>query len=66
LALYGSEWSASLSSHFAPRERVPGTLLIRGWMGPRVGLQMVAKKKKESASAGDQDVVIQLISQSLY
>jgi hypothetical protein len=30
LALVGGEWSASLPSHFTPRERAPGTHWIGG------------------------------------
>jgi hypothetical protein len=33
--LDGGEWSASLPSHFTPRERAPGTHWIGGWLGPR-------------------------------
>jgi hypothetical protein len=41
----GGEQSASCPSHFTPRERVPGTHLIRGWVGPRAILNMVMKRK---------------------
>jgi hypothetical protein len=32
-ALDGGEWSASRPSRFFPRESVPGTHWIGGWMG---------------------------------
>jgi hypothetical protein len=40
------EWSASRPSHFTPRERATGTQWIAGWLGPRAGLEAVAKRKK--------------------
>jgi hypothetical protein len=44
-ALDGREWSASRSGRFTPRERVPGTHWIRGWVGPRAVLDAVVKRK---------------------
>jgi hypothetical protein len=44
-ALDGGEWSASRPGRFIPRERAPGTRWIGGWMGPRVGLDAVVKRK---------------------
>jgi hypothetical protein len=44
LALDGGEWSASHPGCFTPRERDPGTNWIGGWLGPRVGLDMVVKR----------------------
>jgi hypothetical protein len=37
------EWSASQAGRFTPRERAPGTHWIGGWVGPRAGLDAVAK-----------------------
>jgi hypothetical protein len=37
-ALDGGEWSASRPGRFTPRERVPGTHWIGGWLGPRAVL----------------------------
>jgi hypothetical protein len=37
-ALDGGEWSASRPDRFTPKERVPGTHRIGGWVGPRAGL----------------------------
>jgi len=40
-ALDGGEWSASRPGRFAPRERVPGTHWLGGWVGPRAVLDAV-------------------------
>jgi hypothetical protein len=45
LALDGGEQSASQPGHFTPRERMPGTNWIGGWVGPRAGLDAVHKRK---------------------
>jgi hypothetical protein len=42
-ALNGGEWSASRSSRFIPDEIDPRTHWIRGWVGPRGGLDAVEK-----------------------
>jgi hypothetical protein len=42
--LYGGEWSASRPCRFTPRERVPGTHWIGGWVGPRTVLEAVKRK----------------------
>jgi hypothetical protein len=44
-ALDGGEWSASRSGRFTPRERVPGTHGIGGWVGPRAVVDAVVKRK---------------------
>jgi len=44
-ALDGSEWSASRPGRFISRERAPGTYYIGVWVGPRAGLDAVAKRK---------------------
>jgi hypothetical protein len=44
-ALDGGEWSAWCPDRFTPGERAPSTLWIGGWMGPRVGLDAVARRK---------------------
>jgi hypothetical protein len=41
--LDGGEWSASRLGRFNPRERVPGTHWIGGWVGHRTGLEAVVK-----------------------
>jgi hypothetical protein len=43
--LVGSEWLASGHGRFTPGERGPGTHWIVGWVGPRTGLDDVAKRK---------------------
>jgi hypothetical protein len=44
-ALDEGEWSASRLGRFTPRERAHGTHLIWGWVGPRAGLDAVAKRQ---------------------
>jgi hypothetical protein len=46
-ALYGGEWSASRPGRFTPppREIIPSTHLISGWLCPTAGLDAVAKRK---------------------
>jgi hypothetical protein len=44
-ALDGGEWSISRPGRFTPRERDPGTHWIGGWLGPRVVLDAVVKRK---------------------
>jgi hypothetical protein len=45
LALVGGEWSASHLGRFAPGERTPGTHWVGGWVGPRIGLDDVERRK---------------------
>jgi hypothetical protein len=44
-ALEGDEWSASRPGRFTPRERVPGTHWLGGWVGSRAVLDAVVKRK---------------------
>jgi hypothetical protein len=44
-ALDGGEWSASRPCRFNPGERASGTHWIGGWVGPRVRLDAVEKRK---------------------
>jgi hypothetical protein len=44
-ALDGGEWSASRSGRFIPRDNVPSTYFIGGWVGPRTSLDDVEKEK---------------------
>jgi len=46
--LDGGEWSASRPGRFIPKERVPGTHCIGGWVGPRAGLDAVVRRKISS------------------
>jgi hypothetical protein len=43
LALVGGEYSASRSGHFTPREKVPGTRWIGGWVDLIAGLDDAEK-----------------------
>jgi hypothetical protein len=36
-----------------PRGKIPGTYWIRGWVGPRAGLDTEVRGKNPFASAGD-------------
>jgi hypothetical protein len=40
-----SRWSASRPGRFTPEERAPGTHWIGGWVGPRVDLEGLEKRK---------------------
>jgi len=51
-ALDGGEWSASHPSYYTPRERDPGTHWIGGWVGPRAGPEVVAKRIPSLPSLG--------------
>jgi hypothetical protein len=42
--LDGDEWSASRPIRFTPREIVPSTHCIGGWVGPRASLDTVVKR----------------------
>jgi hypothetical protein len=44
LALVGSEWSVSRPCNFTQGERAPGTHWIRGWVGPRAGVNDTEKR----------------------
>jgi hypothetical protein len=44
-ALDGEEWSASHPGRFTSREKAPGTTWIEAWVGPRVVLDAVVKRK---------------------
>jgi hypothetical protein len=40
-ALYGGEWLATRPYRYTPGENAPGTHWVGGWVGPRVGLDVV-------------------------
>jgi hypothetical protein len=44
-ALDRDEWSASRPGRFTPRERIPATHWLGGWVGPRAVLDAVAKRE---------------------
>jgi hypothetical protein len=44
-ALDEGEWSTSCPGRFTPKKRAPGTNWIRGWAGPRAGVDAVSKIK---------------------
>jgi hypothetical protein len=41
----GDRWSVSRLGRFTPREISLRTLWIRGWVGPKVGLDVMEKRK---------------------
>jgi hypothetical protein len=45
LLLDGSEWPASCPSHFTSGKTALGTHQVGGWVGYRVGLDIVVKRK---------------------
>jgi hypothetical protein len=44
-ALVGDEWSTALPGRFTPGERVLSIHWIRGWVGPRTGLDDMERRK---------------------
>jgi hypothetical protein len=44
-AVIGGEWLASRPGRYTPGERAPGTHWIEGWVGLRVDLGIVEKRK---------------------
>jgi hypothetical protein len=64
-ALDGSEWSASRPSRFTPRERATGTHWIRGWVGLRIVLDAVVKRKIPSPrrESNPRTLIVQPVAQ---
>jgi hypothetical protein len=66
-ALDGGDWSASRTGRFISRVRTADIHWIGGWVGPRAGLESVAKKVNcFSASARNWSPVVQPVAHSLY
>jgi hypothetical protein len=65
-----TRWRQVVSfTHFTPSERTPGTHWIGGWVGPRAGLDAVAKREKFLAPAGNRILIapiVQPVAWSLY
>jgi hypothetical protein len=62
-ALDGGQWSASRPGRFTPEEWAPGTHWIGGWVGPRTGLDAVAKRKNPIIGpTGNWTPVVQLVA----
>jgi len=60
LALDGGEWSALRPALFTPGVRAPGTHWTGGWVGPKAGLEAVAKRKIPiTAPAGNWTAAVQ-------
>jgi hypothetical protein len=60
----GGEWSASRPSRFTPRERIPGTNWIGGWVDPRAVLDAVVKWKILSSrrESNPRTLIVQLVA----
>jgi len=67
LALDGGEWTALHPSCFTPKERAPGTHWIGDWVGTRVILDMVMKRKISSPcqESNPRTSIIQLIASAI-
>jgi len=50
--LDGGRWSAARPGRLTPGDKDPGTHWIGGWVGPRAGLDAVAKRKKALSLPG--------------
>jgi hypothetical protein len=59
----GSKWSASRSGRFTPGERAHGIHWIGRWVGPRGGLDAVAKRRNPIiATVGNLTPVVQPVA----
>jgi len=66
-ALDGGDWSASRPSRFTPKEIPHGIVLIGGLVGPRAGLNPVAKRGNTFPSpARNRTTVVQPVAYSLH
>jgi hypothetical protein len=57
-----SEWPASRPGRFTPRETLPGTDWIGGWVDPRTGLGAVGKRTESFAPDRNQTPAVQRIA----
>jgi hypothetical protein len=60
-ALHEGEWSASCPGHFTNGEGTPSSHWIGGWVGPRVSLDAV-EKRKSLAPARDRTLAVQPVA----
>jgi hypothetical protein len=51
-AVDGDDWSASRPGRFTPGERIPGNHWIGSWVGLRIGLDTVPKRKENQLPSG--------------
>jgi hypothetical protein len=58
-ALDGGKWLDPRTGHFNPGETARCIYSIGGWMGPKVGLDAVAKREKIHASVRNRTPVVQ-------
>jgi hypothetical protein len=64
-AVHGGEWSVARPGLFIPGERAPGTHWRGVWVGPRFGLDAVAKRKVPTPT-GKRTPVVQPVAYPLY
>jgi hypothetical protein len=62
-AVDGGEWSTSRPGRFSHRERVPATLWIGGWVGPRAGLGCGGEEKNSQLLLELEPPIIQPVAQ---
>jgi hypothetical protein len=62
-ALDGDEWLASSPGRFNPKETVPATHWIGGWVSPRAGLDAMVKRKNSQPLPGLEPLIIQPVAQ---
>jgi hypothetical protein len=62
-ALDGSEWSDSRPGRFIPRENVPDTHWIGGWVVPRADLDAVVKREIPSPCRDSNSPIIQPVAE---
>jgi hypothetical protein len=58
------EWSVSSSCRFTPGDRAPGAHCIAGWIGSRVDMKYVGKRKCIDPT-GNRTPVVRPVAQSL-
>jgi hypothetical protein len=58
----GCEWWAPLPGRFTPGERALGTHCVTDQVGPKVGVEVVAKRNKIPAAAKYQTPVVQIVA----
>jgi hypothetical protein len=61
LGLDGGEWSSTRSRSFIPGHTYPGIHFIGGWVGHRVGLDIMVEREILALS-GERNIVIQPVA----
>jgi hypothetical protein len=63
--LYGGDWSIPRSGRFAAEEINPGTDSIEGWVGHRINLDVMARRKIP-VCIGNRTPAVNTLSQLLH